>query len=145
LNDKELTDRAIKDGWYNTADMARIDKEGFLTIEGRLSRFSKIAGEMVPHVGVEEVYLEQLKTAEQVVAVTAFADAEKGEQLVVLHLDEAGRADDLHRIISRSKLPNIWKPRRANYIKIESMPKLGSGKLDIMKLRKIALDAKKVD
>lgn len=143
LNDKELTRRVIKDGWYNTGDLARIDEDGFLAIEGRLSRFSKIAGEMVPHIGVEEVYLEQLKTAEQVVAVTALPDAKKGEELVVLHLEKAGGADDLHRIIHRSKLPNIWKPRRGNYIKIKSMPKLGSGKLDIMKLRKIALAAKK--
>lgn len=140
-NEKE-TAEVLKDGWCNTGDIACIDEDGFLTIAGRLSRFSKIAGEMVPHVGVEQAYLHGLNTDEQLVAVTALPDSKKGEELVVLHLDKAGHPDRLHEIISKSNLPNIWKPKRHNYIKIESMPALGSGKLDVMRLRQIALSAK---
>ena len=55
---------------------------------------------------------------------------------------EAGDADSLHEIMSRSQLPNMWKPRRSNYIKTESIPVLGSGKLDLVKIRKIAQGAK---
>jgi len=143
LNKEKETAEVLEDGWYNTGDIASIDKDGFLMITDRLLRFSKIGGEMVPHVGVEEVYLSGLDTDERVVAVTGVPDARKGEELVVLHLEKAGEADKLHEIISRSNLPNMWKPRRDNYIRIESMPALGSGKLDIMRLRKIAMAAKK--
>jgi len=142
LNDEQQTEEVLQNGWYNTGDIARIDADGFITITDRLSRFSKIGGEMVPHVGVEEAYLNALDTDEQIVAVTAVPHHQKGEELVVLHLEKAGKADELHEIIAGSNLPNIWKPTRNNYIKIESMPMLGSGKLDIVNLKKIALAAK---
>ncbi|MFC1738077.1 acyl-[ACP]--phospholipid O-acyltransferase [Planctomycetota bacterium] len=142
LNMPQKTTEVIKDGWYNTGDIARMDENGFLTITDRLSRFSKIAGEMVPHLGVEEVYHKGLDTDEQVVAVTSVPHIKKGEELVVLYVDKAGDPDKLHEIVSHSDLPNIWKPRRDNYIRIKEIPSLGSGKLDIVKLRKIASDVK---
>ncbi len=97
---------------------------------------------MVPHLAIEEKYLHGLGTHNHVVAVTSVPDAKKGEELVVLYVDEAGDAEKLHEIISAGDLANICKPRRENYVKIKSMPVLGSGKLDIMKLRRIALVAK---
>ena len=143
LGMEEESNEVLKNSWYNTGDIAKIDEDGFLTITDRLSRFSKIGGEMVPHVGVEEVYMQGLNTDEQVVAVTSVPHPKKGEELVVLYLAKAGSVDKLHEIIAGSKLPNMWKPRRDNYIKVESIPLLGSGKLDIMKLRKIASVVKK--
>ena len=134
----EQTEKVLNDGWYDTGDVASIDEDGFVTIRDRLSRFSKIGGEMVPHVGIEEAYLKGLSTHEHIVAVTGVPDEKKGEELVVLYLQQAGTPEDLHEIITNSDLPNMWKPRRSNYIKIDEMPILGSGKLDIMKLRKIA-------
>jgi acyl-[acyl-carrier-protein]-phospholipid O-acyltransferase/long-chain-fatty-acid--[acyl-carrier-protein] ligase len=145
MNMADKTSEVLKDGWYNTGDIARIDADGFVTITDRLSRFSKIGGEMVPHIGVEQVFLSTLGTSEQLVAVTAVPDAKKGEELIVLYLPQAGPADKLHDIITKSSLPNISKPRRDNYIRIESMPTLGSGKLDVAKLKEIALSAKKSD
>jgi len=144
LNMEEKTKEVLNNGWYNTGDIAKIDPDGFITITDRLSRFSKIGGEMVPHIAVEQAYLKGLDTHEQLIAVTGVPDTKKGEELFVLHLAEAGDAEQLHQIIAKSKLPNIWKPKRSNYIKIKSMPTLGSGKLDITQLRKIAL-AEKID
>jgi acyl-[acyl-carrier-protein]-phospholipid O-acyltransferase/long-chain-fatty-acid--[acyl-carrier-protein] ligase len=142
LNMQAKTAEVITDGWYNTGDIAKVDKDGFIFITDRLARFSKIGGEMVPHVGLEQVYHDALGTSEQVVAVTSVPAVKKGEELVVLHLEQAGDADKLHKIICDSKLPNIFKPRRDNYIRIESIPLLGSGKLDVVGLRRIALFAK---
>ncbi|MHC4616504.1 MAG: acyl-[ACP]--phospholipid O-acyltransferase [Planctomycetota bacterium] len=141
LNMGKETAEAVKGGWYNTGDVAKVDEDGFLTLTDRLWRFSKIGGEMIPHAAVEQAYLDALGTDEQVVAVTSVPGLKKSEDLVVLYLERAGDADKLHRIISESSLPNIFKPRRDNYIKIESMPVLGSGKLDVMRLREIAAAA----
>ena len=117
-----------------------------MTVTGRMSRFAKVAGEMVPLVAVEDAYLDGLGThveGEHVVAVTSVPDARKGEELVVLYLEASGNPAALHKIITESNIPNIWKPKRGNYIKIDSMPLLGSGKLDVVKLREIALAAKR--
>jgi len=141
LNDPQRTAEVIKDGWYCTGDAASIDEDGFLTIKGRLSRFSKIGGEMVPHLGIEDVYHRGLNADERLVAVTGIPEPRKGEELVVLYMEKAGHPDTLHEIISRSDLPNMWKPKRSNYIRIDSMPVLGSGKLDIRRLKELALAA----
>jgi acyl-[acyl-carrier-protein]-phospholipid O-acyltransferase/long-chain-fatty-acid--[acyl-carrier-protein] ligase len=142
LNLDGKTEQVIRDGWYDTGDIAKVDEDGFITITDRLSRFSKIGGEMVPHVGVEQAYHDALGTSEQLVAVTGVPADKKGEELVVLYVEEAGDADRLHKIICDSDLPNIFKPRRDNYVKVDSIPLLGAGKLDVMALRKIALRAK---
>lgn len=138
LNMPEETEKVLKGGWYNTGDIAIMDDDGFLKITGRMSRFSKIAGEMVPHVAIEEAYLKGLGTSEQLVVVVGVPDEKKGEQLVVFYLEQAGESSRLHEIISASDLPNIYKPKRENYIKIDSIPLLGSGKIDMIALKKIA-------
>ena len=138
----QRTDEVIVDGWYNTGDVAKIDEDGFITITDRLSRFSKIAGEMVPHIAIEEIFYTALDSTEQLVAVTGITRTRKGEELVVLHTPQAGDTKKLHRIIKDSNLANTWKPSRKNYVSIPQLPMLGSGKLDIKKLKKIALDAK---
>ncbi|MGA2916089.1 MAG: MFS transporter [Sedimentisphaerales bacterium] len=143
MNMEDKTSEVIKDGWYDTGDVAKIDADGFITITDRLSRFSKIGGEMVSHIAVEYVLFDALGTSEQLIAVTAVPDEKKGEELIVLYLPQAADADKLYDIISKSDLPNISKPKRDNYIAIESMPTLGSGKLNVVKLKEIALSAKK--
>jgi len=142
FNMPQETADVIQDGWYNTGDIGFVDEDGFLTLTGRLSRFSKIGGEMVPHIGVEDAFLNALGTGEQLVAVTAIPNEKKGEELIVFHLPQAGTAEELHHLISKSSLPNLWKPRPNNYIRIEKMPMLGSGKLDVAELHRIALELK---
>ena len=138
LNDPERTQKVLIDGWYNTGDIGKLDSDGFITITDRLARFSKIGGEMIPHLAIEEIITNHLDTHEQLVAVTGVPDEKKGEQIVVLYEKDAGPAQKLRQIVDDSDLPNIFKPRPDNYIEIEKLPLLGSGKLDIMKLRNIA-------
>jgi acyl-[acyl-carrier-protein]-phospholipid O-acyltransferase/long-chain-fatty-acid--[acyl-carrier-protein] ligase len=138
LGSPEQTTQVLRDGWYVTGDIARIDSDGFIFLLDRLSRFSKIGGEMIPHLAIEEVLLQELEAVGQVVYVTAAPDEKKGEQLVVLYTAEAGEADRLRDIIKQSSLPNLWHPRRDNYFLIDEMPALGSGKLDMKQLKTIA-------
>ena len=138
LNEPEKTADALVDGWYNTGDIGRIDEDGFLFLVDRLSRFSKIGGEMVPHLAVEEKLMEGLGAVNQVVAVTAAPDERKGEQLVVLYTSEAGDAETLQKIIDACDIPNLWKPKKNNFFTVEAMPTLGSGKFDIKAIKDTA-------
>jgi acyl-[acyl-carrier-protein]-phospholipid O-acyltransferase/long-chain-fatty-acid--[acyl-carrier-protein] ligase len=138
LGQPEKTAAVLKDGWYTTGDMASVDADGFLQITDRLSRFSKIGGEMVPHVKVEDTLQELAGEAERVFAVTAVPDEKKGERLIVLHTlkDEALRAC-LEKLASAG-LPNLWVPRAGQFVRVEAIPHLGSGKLDLRRLREMA-------
>ncbi len=132
------TAAVLKDGWYSTGDIARIDADGFVFLVDRLSRYSKIGGEMVPHLAVEEVLMEGLDMVDPCVVVTAAPDERKGEQLVVCYTPLAGSAEALARIIKASELPNLWKPKKDSYVAIKELPTLGSGKLDLKAIKEMA-------
>ncbi len=142
LNQLQKTAEVMDNGWYNTGDVVVIDEEGFITITDRLGRFSKIAGEMVSHTAIEEVCQKGLGIDDQVAAVTSIPDEKKGEQIVVLYVQSAVQGDKLFEIVSQSDLPNIAKPRRENFIGIDEIPLLGSGKMDLRKLKAIAVEKK---
>jgi acyl-[acyl-carrier-protein]-phospholipid O-acyltransferase / long-chain-fatty-acid--[acyl-carrier-protein] ligase len=131
----------LKDGWYNTGDIATVDEDGFLRITDRLSRFSKIGGEMVPHIRVEEKLHELIGAEGQVLAVTAIPDEKKGERLVVVHTLKDDALKDCQEKLAKSDLPALWKPRPDQFIYVEKLPYLGTGKLDLRKLREIAQTA----
>src|SRR5258707_3935920 len=98
LNRPEKTAEVLRDGWYNTGDIAAVDEDGFVRITDRMSRFSKIGGEMVPHIKVEEKLQEIAQASEQVFAVTAIPDEKNGERLIVVAtLPEEGLREVLAR------------------------------------------------
>jgi acyl-[acyl-carrier-protein]-phospholipid O-acyltransferase/long-chain-fatty-acid--[acyl-carrier-protein] ligase len=139
LDDAEKTQAAFRDGWFVTGDLGRFDEDGFLFIEGRLSRFSKIAGEMVPHITVEQKIAEVFgwdQSEKPLVAVTGIPDPAKGEALVVL-TTESITMDELRERLLDGGLPNLWVPR--NIQRVETIPMLGSGKLDLKGCRELAL------
>ena len=110
----------------------------FFPLTGRLSRFSKIAGEMVPHGVVEEKLQALTGRDEQCLAVVGLPDEKKGERLVVLHTLDDGALDALKASLDDSGLPNLWRP--ASYHHIESIPVLGTGKVDLGSLRRHAAE-----
>jgi len=137
LGDPALTNQAFRDGWYVTGDIATIDDAGFIRITDRLSRFSKIAGEMVPHMKVEEE-LQALMRDPYSGVVTAVPDEAKGERLVALHTDPALSAQEVWERLSQSDLPKLWIPKREDIRFVESIPTLGTGKVDLRAVRRLA-------
>ncbi len=138
LGKPELTAEVLQDGWYNTGDVARMDAEGFVAITDRLSRFSKIGGEMVPHLAIEEALHGQLAMSTQVLAVVSVPDDRKGEKLVLLYTDEAGDAARLAQAVDAADIPNLWKPGRESSFRIAALPVLGTGKLDLRAMKELA-------
>jgi acyl-[acyl-carrier-protein]-phospholipid O-acyltransferase/long-chain-fatty-acid--[acyl-carrier-protein] ligase len=136
----DLTQGALREGWYVTGDVASIDADGFIQLTDRLSRFSKIGGEMVPHLKVEEA-VQPLLAEEAGCVVCSVPDESKGERLVLLHSDPALEADAIWQALSSSGLPKLWLPRKDAISRVASIPTLGSGKTDLRRCKELALAA----
>ena len=141
LNNPVKTKAVLQNGWYNTGDIARMDKKGFIYITGRLSRFSKIAGEMVPHGAVEEALQAVAETDLPCVAVVSIEDKTKGEQLAVCCTAEAGDPETLISKLRKLEFPNLWIPRANNFFHITELPILGTGKLDLGAIQNVVRTA----
>ncbi len=147
LNHPEKTASVIhNDYWYNTGDIAEIDDDGFIKITGRLSRFSKIGGEMVPHIRIEEelariVEVPDSDDTEIKLAVTSVPDEKKGERLIVLHKQLPISVAEVLKQLGSRDLPNLWIPSADSFLEVENIPLLGTGKLDLKAIKDQALAA----
>src|SRR6184192_957355 len=131
LHDQERTAEVLRDDWLKTGDIGRFDEDGFLYIEGRLSRFSKIGGEMVPHEAIEHKIIELLGLSgrdERPIAIVGVQDEAKGEALVLLSAIDIDVAE-LRKKLQEAGVPNLWIPKHIQ--RIEEIPVLASGKLDL--------------
>lgn len=140
LGKPEKTAEVLQNGWYATGDIVAEDEDGFLTITDRLSRFSKIGGEMVPHVKVEETLQELAGAVEQRFAVVGVPDGRKGERLVVLHTLAPEELTATLEKLPQAGLPNLWAPRANQFFHVEELPRLGTGKLDLRRVREVAAE-----
>jgi len=139
LNDPKRTAEVLVDGWFKTGDLARFDEDGFLYIEGRVARFSKIGGEMVPHETLEVRIREALGGGSEetrTLCIVGIPDASKGEAIVLLTTQEI----DLPAL--RSKLlemgmPALWIPRVMK--RLPAIPVLANGKLDLQACKNAAV------
>jgi acyl-[acyl-carrier-protein]-phospholipid O-acyltransferase / long-chain-fatty-acid--[acyl-carrier-protein] ligase len=144
LGREDLTQKAVHDGWYVTGDIAHMDDQGFLHITGRLSRFSKIGGEMVPHIRIEEELMKCVGDDPEddkiQLCVTAVPDAKRGERIVVLHLPTSKTPHEMRASLTSAGLPNLFLPSQDSFFVVESIPILGTGKLDLKGAKDVALE-----
>jgi acyl-[acyl-carrier-protein]-phospholipid O-acyltransferase/long-chain-fatty-acid--[acyl-carrier-protein] ligase len=141
LNDPARSAEVLHDGWFKTGDLGRFDEDGFLHIEGRLSRFSKIGGEMVPHELVEQKIATALELdghGDRTIAVMGIPDEAKGEALILLSSIEID-AQRLRAALREADVPNLWVPR--TICRVEAIPVLASGKLDLGRCKELAAAA----
>jgi acyl-[acyl-carrier-protein]-phospholipid O-acyltransferase/long-chain-fatty-acid--[acyl-carrier-protein] ligase len=139
LNDAERTAEVVRDGWYVTGDIASMDEDGFIRITDRLSRFSKLGGEMVPHLRIEESIAAALAEPHTCV-VTAVPDESRGERLVVFFTDPAMTAHALWERLCQTDLPRLWLPKREDMHHVQEIPTLGTGKTDLRRVKQMAME-----
>lgn len=123
------------EGWFITGDVAHMDSEGFIHIEGRQSHFSKIGGEMVSHVAVEQAILRIQPDAEALACVIGVPCPDKGERLVLLTNQDLSR-ETIRAAFASQAIPNLWLPR--DIVRVKELPLLASGKLDVATCRQWA-------
>jgi acyl-[acyl-carrier-protein]-phospholipid O-acyltransferase/long-chain-fatty-acid--[acyl-carrier-protein] ligase len=138
LGKPEKTAEVLRNGWYTTGDVALMEEDGFLTITDRLSRFSKIGGEMVPHIKIEDKLHDLAGVTEQVFAVTSLPDDKKGERIVVITTLSNEKLAPVLEKLPQCDLPALWKPRANQFFHVDAIPVLGTGKIDLRGVKVLA-------
>ncbi|MBV8807442.1 MAG: AMP-binding protein, partial [Acidobacteriaceae bacterium] len=139
LNRPAETEAALSDRWYITGDIVILDEDGFIKIVDRQSRFSKIGGEMVPHGKIEDVLQSAISGAPCV--VTAVADDRRGERLVAFIAGNSTTPQQIWQLLMASGLPKLWIPKPDDIRMLETLPMLGTGKVDLRAIKQIASTA----
>ena len=140
LGEPDLTREALRDGWYVTGDIATIDEDGFIRITDRLSRFSKIAGEMVPHMKIEEQLQALLRGAARLRRDRGPGRGQGRAPRRALHRSGPARAGGLGAAVDARDLPKLWIPKREDLHIVDAIPTLGTGKVDLRAVRQVAAE-----
>ncbi|XHR29918.1 MAG: AMP-binding protein [Chthoniobacteraceae bacterium] len=138
LNDPARTAEVLIDGWFNTGDLGRFDEDGFLYIEGRIARFSKIAGEMVPHEALEAKILAALGkegTDTRTICIVGIPDTAKGEAIILLSTLDIDLPALRSKLLDRG-VPPLWIPKVVK--RLDAIPLMPSGKLDLQASKEAA-------
>jgi acyl-[acyl-carrier-protein]-phospholipid O-acyltransferase/long-chain-fatty-acid--[acyl-carrier-protein] ligase len=135
-DDPQRTAAALHDGYYITGDIGRVDEDGFVHILDRIARMSKIGGEMVPHLKVEEALSGVFADSQYV--VVGIPDALRGERLVVMYTAQDVTPAQAYEHLAGNGFPPLWTPKRENYYRVDAIPTLATGKLDLRKARELA-------
>ncbi len=143
LGQPEKTADAFVDGWYKTGDIAVVDEDGFIRITDRLARFSKIGGEMVPHGKIEETVFTVVDGISCV--VTGVPDERRGERLAMLYTSSALEPAEIWKKLGETELPKLWIPKMSSIHRVDELPTLGTGKLDLRKVKVLAESLSKED
>src|SRR5215216_5267951 len=141
LNQPDLSEAVLRDGWYNTGDVVTMDADGFITIVGRQSRFAKVGGEQVPFAPVEEALATLTGGNEDGTpraVVTAVPDETTGERLVVVHTALDQSPDELVKGLADAGLPRLFIPAPVDFYKIDTVPLIGIGKVDLEAINRFA-------
>jgi acyl-[acyl-carrier-protein]-phospholipid O-acyltransferase/long-chain-fatty-acid--[acyl-carrier-protein] ligase len=153
----EQTAEVLKDGWYTTGDVGKMDEDGFVWITGRQTRISKIGGEMVPHVLIEDEILNIISKAQEAgvpakdddddkrvgppIAVTALPHETKGERIIVLYRELPVEPKEIINAMIANNVPKIWIPNLDGFYQVDDIPVLGTGKLDLAAVKQKAKES----
>ncbi|WP_342219907.1 acyl-[ACP]--phospholipid O-acyltransferase [Rickettsiella endosymbiont of Miltochrista miniata] len=118
-------------GWYDTGDIVEVDDEGYLSIKDRAKRFAKISGEMVSLTAIENIIYDLWPDKHH--AILSVPDAKKGEQLVLVTDYKLATRAILIKAFKEKGFSELSLPRRLYFI--DSMPLLGSGKVNYMAVK----------
>ncbi len=141
LNRPDATAAVLRDGWYSTGDLGFVNPDGFLKITDRISRFSKIGGEMVPHLSVESAIAQLTGVEDNRLAVVGVPDPKHGEKLCVVFTDLGMTPAEVHQRLTAGPLPRLWIPSPRDFLRVEELPiTAGLEKIDFKRLRMIALE-----
>ncbi len=143
LHQPQKTAEVIRHGMYLTGDMGFLDNHRHITITGRLTRFAKIAGEMVPLEKIEELLHETVECTERLCAVTCVPDPSRGEKVVIVYLAEVLKGLGVTKsqwlgLLAKTGIPPLWRPDERDVFEVAEIPSLGSGKLDIRHVKDLA-------
>jgi acyl-[acyl-carrier-protein]-phospholipid O-acyltransferase/long-chain-fatty-acid--[acyl-carrier-protein] ligase len=129
----------LPDGWHDTGDVVSVDKEGYIAIRGRLKRFAKIGGEMVSLAVVENC--ASAIWPDHMHAAVALADDRKGEQIILVTDAPQANRGEMIAWARNHGVPELAVPRQI--VQTTSVPVLGTGKTDYVRVKDLAVDGLK--
>ena len=127
------------EGWYDTGDIVTMDSRRHITIQGRLKRFAKVAGEMVSLEVVERI--AAAASPKRMHASAAVKEESRGESIILFTDDPDLKRERLLVAAHANGLPDLALPRRV--ILLDKVPLLGNGKKDYVKLQAMAAEMTK--